>query len=162
VTGSSGQRNAATTSMPTASSCATPVITDQVEPLSKSRMRLSAELKKMAQDAIFRSLLCNELQHPSSAEENSDSLISGSSPPGKVLAAPGGSRFGVLWRLAMATKSKTFSCVKMERRAQRLLQQEYEARRGEFPSSRDFFTARANESELANLARRKSAAAAAR
>lgn len=40
-------------------------------------------------------------------------------------------------------KTKTFDCVEMKRRAQELLQAEYEARKGEFASWADFINAKA-------------------
>jgi hypothetical protein len=45
----------------------------------------------------------------------------------------------------MATKSKTFDCVKMKRDAQRRLRAEYEARRSEFSSYVDFINRTVDE-----------------
>lgn len=55
----------------------------------------------------------------------------------------------------MATKTKTFDCVKMKRQCQRKLQKEYEARKDEFGSYYDFLEAKANESEWIRRIRRK-------
>lgn len=47
----------------------------------------------------------------------------------------------------MTSKTKTFDCVAVKREAQRKLQEEYEARKGEFDSFFDFIDAKARESE---------------
>lgn len=62
----------------------------------------------------------------------------------------------------MGSKTKTFDCVEMKRRAQETLRQEYEASRGEFASYCDFLEAKANASELAKAVRAKIARAGAR
>lgn len=46
----------------------------------------------------------------------------------------------------MGTRTKTFDCVDMKRRAQERLRKEYEARRGEFSSFVDFINGTAEES----------------
>lgn len=55
----------------------------------------------------------------------------------------------------MATKTKTFDCVEMKRRAQRKLQEEYEARKDEFGSYYDFLAAKADESPWVQRMRKK-------
>ena len=55
----------------------------------------------------------------------------------------------------MATKTKTFDCVEMKRQCQKKLQEEYEARRGEFGSYFDFLEAKANESEWIRRMRKR-------
>ena len=44
------------------------------------------------------------------------------------------------------TKKKSFDCVEMKRKAQKRLQSEYEARKGEFSSYAEFITATASQS----------------
>lgn len=60
----------------------------------------------------------------------------------------------------MATRAKTFDCVKMKREAQEKLRKEYEARRSEFSSYAEFVSSKANESELARAVRAKMSASA--
>ena len=50
----------------------------------------------------------------------------------------------------MTTKTKTFDCVEMKRKAQEALQAEYHSRRGEFASFSDFLNAKIRESEQAS------------
>ncbi len=55
----------------------------------------------------------------------------------------------------MATRTKTFDCVEMKRRAQKRLRQEYEARKDEFDSFLDFINRTAEESEFVREMREK-------
>ncbi len=47
----------------------------------------------------------------------------------------------------MKTRAKTFDCVEEKKRVQKLLLEEYEARKGEFSSYADFIVKTAEESE---------------
>ena len=58
----------------------------------------------------------------------------------------------------MATKTKTFDCVEMKRKAQARLRSEYESRRAEFDSIVDFVNVKAEQSEVAKMVRAKIAA----
>ena len=58
-------------------------------------------------------------------------------------------------RWSMATKTKAFDCVEMKRGCQRKLREEYEARKDEFGSYRDFLEAKANESPWVQRMRRR-------
>jgi len=55
----------------------------------------------------------------------------------------------------MATKTKTFDCVEMKRRAQEQIRAEFEARKAEFRSFGDFIRVKAEESEPAKAIREK-------
>jgi len=55
----------------------------------------------------------------------------------------------------MATKTKTFDCVQMKRRAQEKLRAEYEARKSEFSSVVDFLNAKADTSATRKALRAK-------
>ena len=55
----------------------------------------------------------------------------------------------------MATKTKTFDCVQMKRRAQERLRAEYEARKSEFSSIVDFLNAKADASATRRKLRAK-------
>ena len=50
----------------------------------------------------------------------------------------------------MATRTKTFDCVEMKRRAQEKLMAQYEARRREFSSYSEFIMAKVRESPWAS------------
>jgi len=47
----------------------------------------------------------------------------------------------------MATKTKTFDCVELKRKAQQQLRAEYERRKAEFETYFDFLDAKARESD---------------
>jgi hypothetical protein len=55
----------------------------------------------------------------------------------------------------MATKTKTFDCVEMKRRAQEQLRAEYESRKQEFASYVDFLNAKADQSPWVRQIRQK-------
>ena len=55
----------------------------------------------------------------------------------------------------MPTKTKTFDCVAMKRKAQKRLRDEYESRKGEFACLADFLNAKADESDIAKAVRAK-------
>ena len=57
----------------------------------------------------------------------------------------------------MATKTKTFDCVEMKRRAQEKLRAEYQARKSEFSSVVDFLNAKAEASTTRKALRLKTA-----
>ncbi len=47
----------------------------------------------------------------------------------------------------METKAKTFDCVEMKRKAQEMLQDEFDSRRQEFATFTEFLNAKAKESD---------------
>jgi hypothetical protein len=55
----------------------------------------------------------------------------------------------------MTTKTKTFDCVEMKRRAQEELQREYEIRQKEFASYEEFLNAKADQSPWVQEIREK-------
>jgi len=58
----------------------------------------------------------------------------------------------------MTSRTKAFDCVEMKNRIQAERLAEYETRKDEFPSYVDFINARARDSKLIEIVRRKAAA----